>query len=284
MHEHPPHLSTAQTLKQIAVYFLLFLAGDFLSSIPFDLLFSVVALPAPWMYQLPRTLGSLLLTYFLFWIYTVKVLHLQMSDFRISRSIKKWAVLYSILLPAFVVIAFLVIGEGSVRRAAPGTAWGAVVNSFVLAIKAGLLEEMLFRGYIMKLVESRWTTSAAIVVPSFLFSLAHIPQMETFSWTGVVLLLLSGTLVGIMFSLAAYAGGSTGSSFLLHAVWNFVMVTDILYIGTGPAPRGDTLFSITIPDHVLLTGAGFGVEASIIAVIGYLAVCCLLFRRRRHAG
>ena len=97
----------------------------------------------------------------------------------------------------------------------------------------------------------------------------HIPSMEEFSVAGILLLVISGTLVGIMFSLITYKGNSISNSSLLHAVWNFVFVTDMIHITTAQGIYGEPVFSIIIPsDHVLVTGAGFGVEASIIAIIG----------------
>ena len=63
------------------------------------------------------------------------------------------------------------------------------------------VEEMMFRGDIMKLLESRWNKSIAILIPSFLFSLVHIPSMVTFTVSGVQLLIISGRVEGIMFSL-----------------------------------------------------------------------------------
>ena len=140
---------------------------------------------------------------------------------------------------------------------------------------------MLFRGFIMKLLENRWNKFVAIFAPSFLFSLLHIPSMETFSVAGVMLLIISGTLVGIMFSLIAYKGNSIANSAMIHTVWNFVMVTGILHITTKKGYYGNPIFSIIIPfDNVLLTGAGFGVEASIIAIVGYACICAVVLWRK----
>ena len=151
-----------------------------------------------------------------------------------------------------------------------------IIASAMIALKSGILEEMLFRGFIMKLLESRWNKYVAIFVPSFIFGLVHIPSMETFTVEGVVLLIVSGTLVGLMFSLAAYAGKSVANSMLLHGIWNFVMITDILHITTKEGAYGESIFSMIIPsDNILLTGAGFGMEASIIAIAGYTLVCIL---------
>lgn len=154
-------------------------------------------------------------------------------------------------------------------------------------MKAGILEEILFRGFIMRLLESKWNKYIAVLVPSVLFSFAHLPSMETFTIGGVFLLIISGTLVGTMFSLASYAGNSIGNNILMHTVWNFAIVTDILHITTSEGAYGEPIFQLIIPsDNILLTGAGFGIEASLIAIIGYTLACLTLafIYRRNHVG
>ena len=267
-------ISTSKTLVNILVYFLLFLAGDLFSGLLFDLLFHFVKLPSSALYVSFRMVGSLLLTVFLFWLYTTKGLHLEMKDFGITLNIKKWGVFISILLPVFVAAIFTVIGTFEVNSFSVGEVVLTIIASILIALKSGITEEMLFRGYIMKSLENRWNKYVAILVPSFLFSLVHIPSMESFTVGSVVLLIISGTLVGIMFSLVAYKGNSISNNALLHAAWNFVMITDVLHITTAQGIYGKPIFSITIPsDNALITGAGFGIEASIIAIIGYILVC-----------
>lgn len=283
--EGQSNLSTQKTLKNIVLYFLLFLAGDFINSLVWDLFFSVVELPYRELYSVLRMSGQLFFTCLFFWIYTVKVLHLKMRSFGISFDIKPWGVLFSVLLPTFVVLVFLLIGNGYVNSFAVSDAILIVISSILTALKAGIIEEMLFRGFIMKLLESRWNKFVAIFAPSFLFSLLHIPSMETFSVVGVLLLIVSGTLVGIMFSLIAYKGNSIANSAIIHTVWNFVMVTGILHITTERGYYGNPIFSIIIPsDQVLLTGAGFGVEASIIAIVGYVCICAVVLLSKNSKG
>jgi len=265
----------------ILFYFILFLAGDLVSSVLFDLLFSIVELPIKSIYYLLRALGCLVLTYLLFWLFTTRALHLKMKGFRISFCIRNWAVLYAVLLASFVIAAFLIIGEAAATQLDSEEIAFAVLESAVAALKAGVLEEMLFRGYIMKLLEEGWNKTLAILLPSFLFSLAHIPSMEVFSIVGVLLLVASGTLAGMMFSLVAYKGDSISNSSFIHAIWNFTFVTSILHITTAQGSYGEPVFAIVIPsDNVLLTGAGFGMEASIIAIIGYLSICCAATLKR----
>mgnify|MGYP003917029803 CR=1 FL=1 len=279
------NLSIQKTLKNIVLYFLLFLAGDFINSLVWDLFFSVVELPYRELYSVLRMSGQLFFTCLFFWIYTIKVLHLKMRSFGISFDIKPWGVLFSVLLPAFVVLAFLLIGNGYVNSFAVSDAILIVISSILTALKAGIIEEMLFRGFIMKLLENRWNKFVAIFAPSFLFSLLHIPSMETFSVAGVMLLIVSGTLVGIMFSLVAYKGNSISNSAIIHTVWNLVMVTGILHITTEQGYYGNPIFSIIIPfDNALLTGAGFGAEASIIAIVGYACICAVVLLSKNSKG
>lgn len=279
------HFSTGKTILHILIYFLLFLAGDLLSSIPFDLLFSFVKLPIRELYPIIRMTSCLLFTVFLFWLYTTKVLHVKMKDFGITCVIKRWGILSALLLPAFVVIIYLLLGDTTVYDMSFLKIFFIIVASLITACKAGILEEMLFRGYIMKLLEQRWNKTIAILLPSFLFSLVHIPSMESFSLTGVLCLVVSGTLVGVMFSLAAYQENSIGNSVLLHAAWNFMIVTDILHITTLSQTYGAPIVSIIIPsDNLFITGGGFGIESSIIAILGYAAVCgYLLLSKRKKA-
>lgn len=278
------HFSKATALKYIFIYFLLFLAGDLLSSLLFDLLFSAVELPVRPLYPILRMSGCLLLTYLLFWLYTAKGLRMRMEDFGITCSVQKWGILLAVLLPLFVVSVYLLIGDTAVNAVPFGEALLTAAASLAIGAKSGILEEMLFRGYMMRLLESGWNRRFAILVPSVAFGLLHIPSMDTFSIAGVLLLTLSGTLVGIMFSIAAYRGNSIGNSALLHGVWNAVMITDLLHITTAQDAYGSPLVSITIPsDSIFLTGGGFGAEASVVSIAGYLLVCgFILFMSRKN--
>jgi len=55
-----------------------------------------------------------------------------------------------------------------------------------------------------------------------------------------------------------------------------------MHITTAQGAYGEPIFSIVIPsDNVLLTGAGFGMEASIIAIIGYLLICGVALKKEK---
>ena len=83
--------STRETVRQAAVFLLLFLLGNLLASLACDLLFRGVELPAGWMYRFVRGAASLGLPWLLLWWYTTRRLRLRMADFGIRLSLRRWA-------------------------------------------------------------------------------------------------------------------------------------------------------------------------------------------------
>ncbi|MDD6039523.1 MAG: type II CAAX endopeptidase family protein [bacterium] len=271
-----------KTGLNILIYLLLFLAGDLVSGLFFDILFRFIHLPMSELYIIPRKLGAFLMIVLLFWLYTKKVLHMDMRDFGITCKLKTWGVIMAILLPAYVVVVYCMIGKTQLHAAPSNQVIAIIVLAVLIALKSGITEEMLFRGFIMKLMEKRWNKAVAIVAPSFLFALVHIPSMETITIAGVLLLIISGTLVGVMFSLAAYQEHSIANSAIIHIIWNLFFVTDILRITTAEGAYGNPLISIIIPsENMLITGSGFGIEASLISAVGYAVVCIVICLMRK---
>ena len=82
--------SKGKIIGHIVAYILLFLAGDLLNSLVFDLLFLIVELPIQGLYSVLRMLGCLIFTYLLFWLYTIKILHFKMENFRITLLPRLW--------------------------------------------------------------------------------------------------------------------------------------------------------------------------------------------------
>ncbi len=138
---------------------------------------------------------------------------------------------------------------------------------FFSGIGVGVVEEMVFRGIIMNCLKERYNKKIAIIVPSILFGLVHILGMN-FNIISCLLVVLSGTMVGIMFSLIAEESKSIWSSAIVHILWNIIIIGGILHIG-------NSIDEYSIYNYVLntksflITGGEFGIESSIIALIGY---------------
>ncbi|MBQ8624710.1 MAG: CPBP family intramembrane metalloprotease [Agathobacter sp.] len=144
---------------------------------------------------------------------------------------------------------------------------------FFTGFGAGIVEEMVFRGLMMSAIEKRYNKKVAVIVPSLLFGVVHILGMS-FDLLSCVLVILAGTMVGIMFSLIAYETKSIWNSAIVHAVWNIVILGGFIWIGTEFDKY--SLCSYVLDTKLfVLTGGEFGIESSIIAVIGYCLVSIL---------
>ena len=142
-------------------------------------------------------------------------------------------------------------------------------------IAAGFVEEMVFRGVILNLFAQRWNKVVAVIVPSLLFGIVHILGAE-FTFGSCLLVILAGTMVGVMFSLIALQSGSVWNSGIVHAVWNIVIIGGGLSIG-------ETADAHAVVSYVLesrsfaVTGGQFGIEASVISLAGYCIVAVIAY-------
>ena len=84
-------------------------------------------------------------------------------------------------------------------------------------IGAGFCEEMLFRGFLQKILEKKIHLIAAIIIPAILFGLIHLMP-----W-----LVLQITLLGIALGLLAWRTNSIYPTIFIHAINNLIA---ILYI------------------------------------------------------
>jgi len=87
--------------------------------------------------------------------------------------------------------------------------------------------------------------------------------------------------VGIIFSLIVYESGSIWSSAIVHGIWNVIIIGEILNINI--LYNQHAIFSYKLlSKSFILTGGAFGVESSIVAVLGYITVIIFtLFSMKR---
>ncbi len=144
---------------------------------------------------------------------------------------------------------------------------------FFRGMAAGFVEEMVFRGVILNATRRAWGTKMAVVFPSMLFGLVHILGRE-FSLGNCLLVVLAGTMVGVMFSLIALESGSAWNGAVVHAVWNVVIIGGGLAIGER-ADEYSVMTYVLSTKGFAITGGEFGVESSVISLAGYLLVALI---------
>lgn len=144
---------------------------------------------------------------------------------------------------------------------------------FVYGLSAGIVEEMIFRGIMMGVLEKSFGKKCAIFFPSLIFALGHIAYAIS-NPVAAIMILISGILVGIMFSLITYEGGSIWCSALVHALWNSCTNDGIISIST--IHNKNSIFSYVLDDKYAFLTAGYeAIDPSLISICGYLLVIIL---------
>lgn len=214
-------------------------------------------------------------------LYIRKGLKKQLEFFRINHV--KPSPLFigsSIILPCCVIgfYYFFIEGTLSVNTI---KIYEKICFALSIGLSAGVCEEVLFRGYIMKLVEIRWTRTIAAFVPSALFGLLHTTGgMDIID---ILQLLLAGITVGVMLSSVTYAKDTVNNSIVIHGLWNFFILG---IAGISLKTDQNVLLSYVIhSENRWITGGRFGIESGLPAIIGYgvvIGVAAAVQRKITH--
>ncbi|MDD4493182.1 MAG: type II CAAX endopeptidase family protein [Eubacteriales bacterium] len=218
-------------------------------------------------------IGGVLLvsiTYFLIKLVCKKILHVPMTEFRIGKIIihKKWYA-YAIALPVVVTTALLLLpGSLHVNRLSTGQILDQILFSlFFSGIGIGVVEEMIYRGVIMSSLEHKWGKFIAVLVPTLIFGLLNISK--DMGVVDIIMLFIASICISIKFSIVTFDSDSIWPAAVVHGIWNTLMLGGILSIGatgfTTSIIAGDLA-----SDSILVTGGKFGIEASIVTIIGYI--------------
>jgi membrane protease YdiL (CAAX protease family) len=114
-----------------------------------------------------------------------------------------------------------------------------VVSLVITAvIAAPVVEEMVFRGVVMRGLHSRLPIAAVVVLQGLLFGVAHVDPVRGVGNVGLVLVLAG---VGVAFGIAAALLGRIGPSMVAHALFNGAVLLVVL---TGVADRLDAAASV----------------------------------------
>lgn len=129
------------------------------------------------------------------------------------------------------------------------------------AIMPAFMEEILFRGILFRWVEEFAGSWAALVVTSALFGLAHIFNANATWFSTLAIAVEAGLLLGGAYMLTRSLWLPIG----LHAAWNFTQGEVFGVPVSGGAVHGLVRSRLSGPP--ILSGAGFGLEASVIALV-----------------
>ena len=142
-----------------------------------------------------------------------------------------------------------------------------LIKVFIIFIFQGLLEEILFRGYLMPMFSKVIGVKFTIILLSFLFTCIHLinPNLDIIGLANVF-------LAGVTFSLIYYYTGNLWIVGAMHTLWNFILGFIVGSQISGIITYHSIFFSIPVENKELISGGAFGFEASIVTTIVELAI------------
>lgn len=145
-------------------------------------------------------------------------------------------------------------------------------------IAAPIVEEIMFRGILLKYIEAKTNIYIALLSTSILFGMVHLfnGQLKGIS---LVLLMVSITTAGIMYGLAVYLFNSVWASIIIHIIWNLSALITV----TDQNIEYGVIQYIIKSTNPLITGGEYGIDASLISIAGYTVIIFILIAYRKFS-
>jgi membrane protease YdiL (CAAX protease family) len=150
---------------------------------------------------------------------------------------------------------------GVYRITGPGDFSGFLPALLASAIFPAVSEELVFRGILFRWIEDFGGSWAALLLTSAFFGASHLMNPHATPIAAIGIAFEAGVMLGAAYMLTRSLWLPMG----LHAAWNFAQgeIYDIPVSGTPV----HGVVNARLSGDPLLTGNGFGLEASIIAIV-----------------
>lgn len=176
----------------------------------------------------------------------------------------------------------LVIGElalGGYYRIVAVHPASSLLPVALLLIGGAIVEELLFRGVVFRLVQEWAGTWIALTVSAAIFGLAHVANPGATWFSSLAIALEAGVLLGAAFVVTRNLWFPIG----LHFAWNFC---EGPIFGTQVSGNvlQTTALTARLRGPAIVTGGSFGPEAGLAALVtcSIAAIVLLVAARRRH--
>jgi membrane protease YdiL (CAAX protease family) len=183
------------------------------------------------------------------------------DDFRDREWLRRLGIGLGVGFLVFSVAVGIAALLGVYRITGPGDLSGLLPALLASAIFPAVSEELVFRGILFRWLEDFGGSWFALLLTSAFFGASHLmnPHASTIAAVGIAF--EAGVMLGAAYMLTRSLWLPMG----LHAAWNFTQgeIYDIPVSGTPVHGIVDAQLS----GDPLLTGNGFGLEASLIAIV-----------------
>jgi membrane protease YdiL (CAAX protease family) len=147
-----------------------------------------------------------------------------------------------------------------------------LAGSIAMAVESGVVEELLLRAVVFRVLEEWLGTWASLVLSAALFGFAHIANPHATVWSAVAIAIEAGTLLAAAFMLTRRLWLAIG----LHGAWNYTQGAIFGVAVSGTDATGVLRGELRGP--TLISGGEFGAEASIVAMLVCTTAAIVMMR------
>ena len=161
----------------------------------------------------------------------------------------------------FGIIAGVLAMAGVYKVKLGSDSWLEIVEYLALFFLVAVAEEIVFRGFIFRMIDERFNFVTALLVSALIFGFIHMGNSNATLWSSVAIAVEAGLLLG-----AAYKySGTIWLPIGIHWAWNFTQ-GNVLGFSVSGMPCEVSVFDAMVSGPEILTGGGFGPEASVVTV------------------
>lgn len=182
-----------------------------------------------------------------------------------KKSLKEWFLGIGIGMGIIIFTGLVVFLLGYLKIIKVNFSFSLFIDISVKVLIFSFVEEVFYRLGLFRLTERYWGSWIALIIGSLLFGLMHISN-DFISPLIIIFAILWSGIVGILYIYSKRIWLPFG----VHFGWNYAQALFLGGIVSGNSLGGLIVTEIKGPS--LLTGGGFGIEASIIAIVLSLIV------------
>ena len=204
--------------------------------------------------------------------------HREPSDLALNPGIKELGIGLVIGAGLYTagVLVLILLGYGRIEGMNPVV---VMIPALYQACSAGFLEELLFRGVLYRIVEEWLGSWISVLVSSVVFGAVHLMNPDATLTGAVFISIEAGLLLAAAYMLTRRLWLGIG----FHIAWNYTQSAVFGGVVSGSIAQPGLLKTVfTGPD--LMTGGGFGLEASLVPCIIATSTGAYLAYRAVQAG
>jgi membrane protease YdiL (CAAX protease family) len=146
-------------------------------------------------------------------------------------------------------------------RVTGGNGWQVALVPLAAAATAAVMEELLVRGLLLRILEERLGSWLALATTALLFGAIHASNSGATAWSTVAVALSAGVVLGAAFILTRRLWLAVGLHFGVNTAQGALLGIPV----SGQSTRG--WLRSELVGHPFWTGGPFGLEASVVTLL-----------------